>query len=137
MKILEKIFPCLRKKQTANLGPIPQIVWTDQEVEVLEKIIDIRRVIPDNTLKHLADKRLLYQQTLGGISHDGFFGEAEPYKVEFKWKRIAELLAYKFYNPVDGFMRSESHKKFLIDSSLEYIGVAYDGERCVVILGGK
>ena len=137
MKILEKIFPCLRKKQTAKLAPIPYIEWTDQEVEILEKIIAIRSVEPHHELKHLAEKRLIYQQGLPSISHSDFYGEVEPYKKEFGWKRVAELLAYKFINPVSGFMTSEAHKKFLMDVSLEYIGVAYDGEKCVIILGSK
>lgn len=137
MTILEKIFPCLRKKQTAKLAPISYIEWTDQEVEILEKIKDIRNISPHNELKHLAEKRLIYQQALPSISHSDFYGDSTPYKEEFGWTRVAELLAYKFINPVSGFMASEAHSKYLLDEDLDYVGVAYDGARCVVILGRK
>lgn len=75
-----------------------------------------------------------YMVNVNQLTHDGFETRAQEIKRQTNTTKIGECISYNFDNPVNAWIRSDSHRAVLETSTYTKIGISFREGYCTIIL---
>ena len=75
-----------------------------------------------------------YMVNVNQLTHDGFETRAQEIKRQTNTTKIGECISYNFDNPVNAWIRSDSHRAVLETSVYTKIGISFREGYCTIIL---
>ena len=75
-----------------------------------------------------------YMVSINYLTHDGFETRAQEIKRQTNTTKIGECISYNFDNPVNAWIRSDSHRTVLETSVYTKIGISFREGYCTIIL---
>ena len=75
-----------------------------------------------------------YMVNVNQLTHDGFETRAQEIKRQTNTTKIGECISYNFDNPVNAWIRSDSHRAVLETSVYTKIGISFRDGYCTIIL---
>lgn len=75
-----------------------------------------------------------YMVNINQLTHDGFEIRAQEIKRQTNTTKIGECISYNFDNPVNAWVRSNSHRTVLETSVYTKIGISFREGYCTIIL---
>lgn len=72
--------------------------------------------------------------SINQLTHNGFETRAQEIKRQTNTTKIGECISYNFDNPVNAWIRSDSHRAVLETSTYTKIGISFREGYCTIIL---